>query len=139
MNKVENANFITYFLFFTIPLLFSTMAVAKMDSLWKSSGEPSDIWCFERTALSEVSEVNTKTFSSSKYDLNTWFSYIRHVATNVLQLLKQDQFIFILDVILMSRVIKGSRMGHSVKVSLWCVTLSINTRFRFFNFRISNC
>ena len=28
--------------------------------------------------------------------------------------------------------IKGSRMGHSVKVSLWCVTLLINTRFRFF-------
>ena len=23
-------------------------------------------------------------------------------------------------------------MGHSVKVSLWCVTLLINTRFRFF-------
>ena len=45
---------------------------------------------------------------------------------------KQDQFIFILDVILMSQVIKGSRMGHSVKVSLWCVTLLINTRFRFF-------
>ena len=37
---------------------------------------------------------------------------------------------------------KGSRTGHSVKVSLWCVTLSINTRFCFFfffNFRISNC
>ena len=26
---------------------------------------------------------------------------------------------------------KGSQMGHSVKVSLWCVTLLINTRFRF--------
>ena len=73
-----------------------------------------------------------KNFSSSKYDLNTWLSYIKHVATNVLQLLKQDQFIFILYVILMSQVIKGSRMGHSVKVSLWCVTLLINTRFRFF-------
>ena len=23
-------------------------------------------------------------------------------------------------------------MGHSVKASLWCVTLLINTRFRFF-------
>ena len=34
---------------------------------------------------------------------------------------------------------KGSRIGHSVKASLWCVTLSINTRFRFFYFRISNC
>ena len=35
---------------------------------------------------------------------------------------------------------KGSRMGHSVKVSLWCVTLLINIRFRFFfYFRISNC
>ena len=34
---------------------------------------------------------------------------------------------------------KGSRMGHSVKVSLWCVTLLINTRFRFFYLRISNC
>ena len=29
-------------------------------------------------------------------------------------------------------IIKGSRMGHSVKVSLWCVALLINTRFRFF-------
>ena len=130
MNKVENANFTTYFLFFTIPLLFSTMAVVKMDSLWKHSGEPSDIGCFEEDSF-KWSVVNTKTFSSSKYDLNTWFSYIKHVATNV-QLLKQDQFIFILDVILMSQVIKGSRMGHSVKVSLWCVTLLINTRFRFF-------
>ena len=35
---------------------------------------------------------------------------------------------------------KDSRISHSVKVSLWCVTLLINTRFRFFflNFRISN-
>ena len=30
------------------------------------------------------------------------------------------------------RLLKGSQMGHSVKVSLWCVTLLINTRFRFF-------
>ena len=30
--------------------------------------------------------------------------------------------------------IKGNRMGHSVKASLWCVTLLINTRFRFFIF-----
>ena len=36
--------------------------------------------------------------------------------------------------------IKGSRMGHYVKVSLWgCLTLLINTRFRLFYFRISNC
>ena len=47
MNKVENANFTTYFLFFTIPLLFSTILVAKMDSLWKPSGEPSDIMFWE--------------------------------------------------------------------------------------------
>ena len=47
---------------------------------------------------------------------------------------------------LRSLKLKGSRMDHSVKVSLWCVTLLINTRFRFFfffffflNFRISNC
>ena len=33
----------------------------------------------------------------------------------------------------------GSRMGHSVKASLWYVSLSINTRFCFFYFRISNC
>ena len=31
-----------------------------------------------------------------------------------------------------SDIVKGSRMGHSVKVSLWCVTLLINTRFRLF-------
>ena len=30
--------------------------------------------------------------------------------------------------------IKGGRMGHSVKVSVWCVALLINTRFRFFKF-----
>ena len=29
-------------------------------------------------------------------------------------------------------MLKGSRMGHSVKASLCCVTLLINTRFRFF-------
>ena len=28
--------------------------------------------------------------------------------------------------------LKGSRMGQSDKVSLWCVALLINTRFRFF-------
>ena len=28
--------------------------------------------------------------------------------------------------------IKGGRMGRSDKVSLWCVSLLINTRFRFF-------
>ena len=30
-------------------------------------------------------------------------------------------------------------MGRSDKVYLWYVTLLINTRFRFFYFRISNC
>ena len=30
------------------------------------------------------------------------------------------------------RTVKGSRMGHSVKVSLWCITLLINTTFCFF-------
>ena len=29
-------------------------------------------------------------------------------------------------------LIKGSWMGRSDKVSLWCVPLLINTRFRFF-------
>ena len=29
-------------------------------------------------------------------------------------------------------LLKGSRMGHSVKVSLWCVSLLLNTRFHFF-------
>ena len=29
-------------------------------------------------------------------------------------------------------LIKGGRMGRSDKVSLWCVSLLINTRFRFF-------
>ena len=28
--------------------------------------------------------------------------------------------------------LKGGRMGRSDKVSLWCVALLINTRFRFF-------
>ena len=27
--------------------------------------------------------------------------------------------------------VKGGRMGRSDKVSLWCVALLINTRFRF--------
>ena len=35
--------------------------------------------------------------------------------------------------------LKGCRLGRSDKVSLWCVTLLINTRFRFIYFRISNC
>ena len=35
-------------------------------------------------------------------------------------------------IVLLSRPFKGSRMDPSVKVSLWCVTLLINTRFRFF-------
>ena len=34
---------------------------------------------------------------------------------------------------------KGSRTGHSVKVSLWYASLLTNTRFRFLYFRISNC
>ena len=36
-------------------------------------------------------------------------------------------------------ILKGGRMGRSDKVSLWCVSLVINTRFRFFYLRISNC
>ena len=35
--------------------------------------------------------------------------------------------------------LKGCRMGRSDKVSLWYVSLLINTRFRFLYFRISNC
>ena len=31
-----------------------------------------------------------------------------------------------------ARDFKGCRMGRSDKVSLWCVALLINTRFRFF-------
>ena len=31
-----------------------------------------------------------------------------------------------------SLIIKGGRMGRSDTVSLWCVSLLINTRFRFF-------
>ena len=34
---------------------------------------------------------------------------------------------------------KGCRMGRSEKVSLWYVSLLINTRFRLLYFRISNC
>ena len=37
------------------------------------------------------------------------------------------------------RLLKGSRMGRSDKVSLWCASLLINTRFRFLYLRISNC
>ena len=35
--------------------------------------------------------------------------------------------------------LKASRMGHSVKASLWCDSLLINNRFRFPYFRMSNC
>ena len=35
-------------------------------------------------------------------------------------------------VVIRSLRLKGSRMGRSGKVSLWCVLLLINTRFRFF-------
>ena len=34
---------------------------------------------------------------------------------------------------------RASRMGYSVKASLWCDSLLINTRFCFLYFRISNC
>ena len=34
------------------------------------------------------------------------------------------------------RTLKGSRTGHSVKVSLWYASLLTNTRFRFLYFRI---
>ena len=30
-----------------------------------------------------------------------------------------------------SKLFKGGQMGRSDKVSLWCVSLLINTRFRF--------
>ena len=36
-------------------------------------------------------------------------------------------------------IIKGSRTGHFVKVSLWHASLLTNTRFRFLYFRVSNC
>ena len=36
-------------------------------------------------------------------------------------------------------VLKASQMGHSVKVSLSCDSLLINTRFHFLYFRMSNC
>ena len=32
--------------------------------------------------------------------------------------------------------LEGSRMGHSVKVSLWCVALALDFAFLF---KISNC
>ena len=35
-------------------------------------------------------------------------------------------------------LLKGSRMGHSVKVSFWCVALLINTVFAFFFFFFFN-
>ena len=35
--------------------------------------------------------------------------------------------------------LKGGRMGHFIKVSLWYASLLTNTRFRFLYFRISNC
>ena len=38
-----------------------------------------------------------------------------------------------------STTFKGSRRSHSVKVSLWYASLLTNTRFRFLNFRISDC
>ena len=34
---------------------------------------------------------------------------------------------------------KGTRTGHSVRVSLWYASLFTNTRFRLLYFRISNC
>ena len=36
-------------------------------------------------------------------------------------------------------MLKGSRMGHSVKASLWYDSLLINTRFRFLYLKMSNC
>ena len=36
------------------------------------------------------------------------------------------------------KIIKASRMGYSVKAFLWCDSLLINTRFRFFYSRMSN-
>ena len=35
--------------------------------------------------------------------------------------------------------LKASQMGHFVMISLWCASLSTNTRFRFLYFRIINC
>ena len=35
--------------------------------------------------------------------------------------------------------LKASQMGHFVMVSLWCASLSTNTRFRFLYFRMKNC
>ena len=35
--------------------------------------------------------------------------------------------------------LKGSRTGHSVKISLWYASLLTNTRFCLLYFRISNC
>ena len=36
-------------------------------------------------------------------------------------------------------IIKASHMEHFVMVSLWCASLSTNTRFCFFYYRINDC
>ena len=38
-----------------------------------------------------------------------------------------------------SKLLKGSRTCHSVKVSFWYASVLTITRFRLLNFRISNC
>ena len=38
----------------------------------------------------------------------------------------------------MPKVLKASHMGHFVMVSLWCASLSTNTRFRLLKFRMKN-
>ena len=54
----------------------------------------------------------------------TWW-IITHVVYCFFYITDDHNFVAII-------VFKGGRMGRSDKVSLWCVALLINTRFRFF-------
>ena len=64
--------------------------------------------------------------------------------TNMIQLIQNKikafttilgkQWFYFISMKIQCKRCKGSRMGRSVKVSLWCVTLLMNTKFRFFLF-----
>ena len=105
-----------------------------------------------RTHQYQVCSLRTTHSSALKVDWKSYFiSFQSYLAIHKLQYTKiKIQYIHKVKDTLQrydtiqcqgkpKKALKGCRMGRSDKVSLLYVTLLINTRFRFFYFRISNC
>ena len=83
---------------------------------------------------SRLLETTTTATTTKQTNLNTKWYLLQNNQNTCMPLLHSHDDCNCLDFDhdVVEEVLKGSRMGHSVGVSLWCVALLINTRFRFF-------